>query len=151
MIAISRLNHFVFGLSLALFVPVVRSQNGTTTYTGTIGVGCTDGTCTISGTCDEPVVPNGTDLGDGLYTDINGEVYVSPDTCVAECDDNCMPIPGSDSSNGCIGSAGYVYCPETQECIRPWLTNCPFNGTVWTGPITITVRTLPPEHDVLTL
>lgn len=110
---------------------------------GNIGIDCTDGTCTISGTCnnEETLMLNATEVGDGVYENIYGEIYLSPTTCVAVCDDNCMSIPGSDSTdNGCIGSAGYVYCPETQECIRPWMdNNCPFDGTVWDGPINITV------------
>jgi len=32
---------------------------------------------------------------------------------------------GNDTDeHGCIGSAGYVWCEELQECIRPWETNC---------------------------
>jgi hypothetical protein len=117
------------------------------TYTGNIGIGCTNGTCTISGTCndnEDSLVPgNATDVGDGTYENIYGEIYLSPTTCIAECDENCIPIVGSDTAeNDCIGSAGYVYCPETQECIRPWLDNCPFDGTVWDGPINITVSYL---------
>jgi hypothetical protein len=32
---------------------------------------------------------------------------------------------GNDTDeHGCIPSAGYVWCEELQECIRPWETNC---------------------------
>ena len=35
------------------------------------------------------------------------------------------PVLGGDSdAHGCIGSAGYVWCEETQKCIRPWEENC---------------------------
>lgn len=32
-----------------------------------------------------------------------------------------QPMPGSDrDAHGCIGSAGYAWCPRTQRCERPW-------------------------------
>ena len=32
---------------------------------------------------------------------------------------------GSDTdAHGCIGSAGYVWCNVTQECMCPWEQNC---------------------------
>jgi len=50
----------------------------------------------------------------------------------------CFQILGSDKDEGgCIASAGYVYCPEIDNCIRPWEENCPFEGTLFEGPITI--------------
>ena len=141
-------HHLLFVLLLLSYL--CQLPTNAETYTGNIGIGCTNGTCTISGTCDESndeldsfLVLNATDVGDDgslLYENIYGQIYLSPATCTAVCDDNCIAIPGSDSDqNECIGSAGYVYCPETQECIRPWLDNCPFDGTVWDGPINITV------------
>ena len=34
-------------------------------------------------------------------------------------------MPGSDrDEHGCIGSAGYVWCNITQQCVRPWEFNC---------------------------
>ncbi|MGV8176673.1 MAG: substrate-binding periplasmic protein [Candidatus Bilamarchaeaceae archaeon] len=36
-----------------------------------------------------------------------------------------VPMPGSDrDSHGCIPSAGYEWCAETQTCIRPWEQTC---------------------------
>jgi len=34
------------------------------------------------------------------------------------------PLGGDRDSHGCISSAGYVWCEERQECIRPWETQC---------------------------
>jgi hypothetical protein len=34
-------------------------------------------------------------------------------------------VPGSDrDAHGCIPSAGYTWCEEKQECLRPWEGNC---------------------------
>ena len=34
--------------------------------------------------------------------------------------------PGSDAdSHGCIGSAGYSWCPVTDTCVQVWRTPCP--------------------------
>lgn len=31
------------------------------------------------------------------------------------------PMPGSDrDEHGCIPSAGYTWCPRTNQCERPW-------------------------------
>ncbi|CAB9515362.1 expressed unknown protein [Seminavis robusta] len=47
-------------------------------------------------------------------------------------------MPGSDrDENGCIGSAGYIWCPELQECVQPWDQDCPVEGTKFEGPATI--------------
>lgn len=33
----------------------------------------------------------------------------------------CQPMPGGDRDrHGCLGSAGYQWCPATQSCERPW-------------------------------
>ncbi|MDD2655591.1 MAG: transglutaminase-like domain-containing protein [Candidatus ainarchaeum sp.] len=35
------------------------------------------------------------------------------------------PMDGNDTdAHGCIGSAGYVWCDYSQQCIRPWEENC---------------------------
>ena len=42
-----------------------------------------------------------------------------------EDDSNEPVIVGGDKDeHGCIGSAGYLWCEEKQECIRPWEENC---------------------------
>jgi len=44
-------------------------------------------------------------------------------TIIAEgvCNDSADEIVGNDiDENGCIGSAGYVWNEEKQECVRPW-------------------------------
>lgn len=114
------------------------------TFTGTISIGCTNGTCTITGPCDDLSVPgNATVVGGGenassSYSNIFGDITLTPTTCTAVCE-GCVAIPGSDSDEGgCIASAGYVYCPELDSCIRPWEENCPFNGTQFVGPLNIT-------------
>ena len=35
------------------------------------------------------------------------------------------PLLGGDrDEHGCIPSAGYIWCEELQQCIRPWETPC---------------------------
>lgn len=35
------------------------------------------------------------------------------------------PLLGGDrDEHGCIPSAGYIWCEELQECVRPWETPC---------------------------
>ena len=35
------------------------------------------------------------------------------------------PLLGGDrDEHGCIPSAGYIWCEEIQECVRPWETPC---------------------------
>ena len=37
-------------------------------------------------------------------------------------------LVGNDrDEHGCIGSAGYVWCEEKEQCIRPWEENCTIN------------------------
>jgi hypothetical protein len=103
-------------------------------YNGTIGIGCNNGSCNFTGVCDSLAVP-GADWGLGVYTGITGDVFLAPSTCQAECSDRCAAIAEADP--GCIGNAGYVYCPETDSCIRPWEENCPFDGTFFVGPTSI--------------
>ena len=33
-------------------------------------------------------------------------------------------LGGDRDEHGCIPSAGYLWCEELQECIRPWETPC---------------------------
>lgn len=36
-------------------------------------------------------------------------------------DAGAMPMTGGDrDAHGCIGSAGYLWCGQTQRCERPW-------------------------------
>ncbi|CAB9519674.1 expressed unknown protein [Seminavis robusta] len=47
-------------------------------------------------------------------------------------------MAGSDrDEHGCVGSAGYTWCPSLAQCIRSRETNCPVNGTKFEGPISI--------------
>jgi len=35
-------------------------------------------------------------------------------------------MPGSDQDqHGCVGSAGYEWCPGLSKCVQPWMTPCP--------------------------
>ena len=104
-------------------------------YNGTIGLGCSNGSCNFTGVCNDLAVP-GTFLGRGIYVGITGDVFLSPSTCQAECGERCTAIAEADP--GCFGNAGYVYCPETDSCIRPWEENCPFEGRLFVGPTNIT-------------
>ena len=38
-------------------------------------------------------------------------------------------VGGDRDSHGCIGSAGYSWCPETGKCVRVWEENCPSLST----------------------
>lgn len=135
--AVSRNKCLVVGLVLALIITTNAQETNTTDYIGPSGLGCTGGSCNFSGTCEELAVP-GDDQGNNFYTNITGEVFLRPATCLATCDDGCIQIAQAESD--CIVSAGYTYCPETATCIRPWEENCPFDGTVLVGPTNITVR-----------
>ena len=47
---------------------------------------------------------------------------------------NASSLPGGDrDSHGCIGSAGYIWCEPSQQCIRPWEINCTSESTSITG------------------
>jgi hypothetical protein len=124
------------GLLQALFVLLTSpSLNAdTTTYTGTTTLGCTDGTCTLGGACNDTVVAimPGMTEDNVTFTEITGEVVIYPETCTAECE-GCIST-GADVDE-CTGSAGFVYCPERDECIRPWEENCPFEGDRFVGPV----------------
>jgi hypothetical protein len=80
----------------------------------------------------------GDDQGNNYYTNITGNVFLKPDTCQAICDTGCLQSDQEDSE--CITSAGYTYCPETDDCIRPWEQNCPFEGALLVGPVEMKVR-----------
>jgi hypothetical protein len=122
---------------LIVFLEASLAQESTTSYSGPSGLGCTNGSCIFSGSCIILAVP-GDDQGKSHYTNITGKVYLKPDTCQATCDSGCTQIDQADSD--CIISAGYTYCPETDNCIRPWEQNCPFEGTLLVGPAKIKVR-----------
>ena len=118
-----------------LCLPLALSAVAAEIYNGTVGLGCSSGSCNFTGVCQNLAVP-GTFLGNGVYTNITGDVFLSPSTCQAECTERCDLIAEPDP--GCIGNAGYVYCPETDNCIRPWEENCPFEGSLFVGPTNIT-------------
>jgi hypothetical protein len=45
--------------------------------------------------------------------------------------------PGSDAdSHGCIGSAGYSWCPVTDTCVQVWRTPCPEVDPQFAEPFT---------------
>jgi hypothetical protein len=128
----------LFQLWMALLATLATMAE-TTSFEGIVSIGCTDGICTFSGECDSLSVPGDVDgQDDSSYTNIDGEIRLTPSTCQAECSTGCVGIPGSDQTNEeCIGSAGYIYCPELDDCIRPWDTNCPFDGDALEGPAEI--------------
>lgn len=106
-------------------------------YNGTISIGCTNGSCEFSGKCDDLAVPGVQAEASQEYSEINGEIRLKPSSCRADCT-GCVDIIGSESDNhNCIGSAGYVYCPELDDCVRPWIENCPFEGETFSGPVEI--------------
>eukprot|EP00797_Seminavis_robusta_P018095 Sro2702_g335140.2 (273) ;mRNA; r:10787-11605 len=39
--------------------------------------------------------------------------------------------------HGCVSDAGYTWCPKLAKCIRPFLEDCPVEGTQFEGPISI--------------
>jgi hypothetical protein len=55
------------------------------------------------------------------------------DPCIAACCGRCVPdspvLGGDRDEHGCIPSAGYVWCEPLGECIRPWETDCPDDGS----------------------
>lgn len=120
------------------------NEEPSTLIQGGIRIDCTNGTCIFDANCEDinPTTVPGTLVVDEFgnnytYIDITGEVTLQPPTfCQAECT-GCRGIPGSDTFGDCQGSAGYVYCPETDECIRPWEDNCPFEGANFIGPVDI--------------
>lgn len=111
-----------------------------TEFEGGLRIICTNGTCTFNEECANlDTVPGVLTLNasETEYTDISGEIVLEPSSCRAECS-GCTGVPGSDKDvGGCIGSAGFVYCPETDECMRPWESNCPFEGVSFIGPVNI--------------
>lgn len=115
----------------------------TTEFEGGIRISCVEGTCTFNEDCVNldaiPGVPTEGSSTILEYTEISGDVTLKPASCRAECS-GCQGIPGSDNSTagGCIGSAGFVYCPETDSCIRPWENACPIEGASFVGPVDIT-------------
>jgi hypothetical protein len=120
--------------ALLLLLPLPSLHADTTTYTGTDTLGCTDATCTLGGECDESVltITPGMTEDNITFTEITGELVIFPETCTAECE-GCIST-GADEDE-CTGSGGFVYCPERDECIRPWQENCPFEGDRFVGPV----------------
>ena len=121
-------------LGLVLALPSFLRAQPTSIFTGVTTLGCTSGTCTFGGVCNEsvPVLIDGTTTDNITFTEITGEVLIWPETCTAECDLACLETGFQEE---CIGSAGFTFCPETGECIRPWQENCPFAGTRFVGPM----------------
>jgi len=122
-----------------------KEETKTDVFHGGISISCTNGTCVFDDKCINLDTVPGTKVSNNSqlvveYTGISGQFSLEPasSVCGAECS-NCVAIPGSDRSSigNCTGSAGYVYCPETSSCIRPFETNCPFTGTIFKGPVDI--------------
>lgn len=136
------LNSIVFFRLLVGAILVATSKTlaqDTISFTGIVSIGCTDGSCIFLGDCDSlSDVPGDQEPdNDDEYTNINGEIRLTPATCQANCT-GCIGIPGSDEiDDQCIATAGYVWCPELEDCIRPWSTNCPFEGDTYIGPAAI--------------
>ena len=58
-------------------------------------------------------------LSQGVFAEGGVPKIVSEEAPVPE------PIVGGDADeHGCIGSAGYVWCPELGKCVRPWEETC---------------------------
>ena len=54
----------------------------------------------------------------------------SPATNAANAPAANLPPLGSDrDEHGCIGSAGYSWCPLTEKCQRPWEESCSVTAT----------------------
>jgi hypothetical protein len=51
--------------------------------------------------------------------------------------EEAYPIGGEQDDNGCFLSAGYVWCPELDECIQPFADDCPLEGESFVGPIVV--------------
>jgi hypothetical protein len=108
------------------------------TFPGDTQIFCRNATCTFDPeTC---AGLNYTLESDSLVTKtgISGLIELEAD-CVAECS-NCLTIGANilnqDQNDPCDPSTGSVFCPETEECVRPWEENsCPFNGTEFVGPV----------------
>lgn len=127
-------------LSTLIFGAWKAAGQNTTLFEGVIRIGCVNGTCAFNEDCiNLDSVPGTLVLGSAEieYTDILGDFALEPSSCQAECSD-CLAIPGSDQDEGgCTGSAGYVYCPETDQCLRPWESACPLEGSSFAGPVDI--------------
>lgn len=62
--------------------------------------------------------------------------------------EKCEELVGDRDEHGCIPSAGYVWCESLGKCIRPWETECPYNGEVCPDvcvPMWV-LKTLPTAH-----
>jgi len=47
------------------------------------------------------------------------------DPCPVVVPENTSPTGGTKDEHGCIGSAGYQWCPEKNKCLRIWKESCP--------------------------
>ena len=117
------------------------------------GSSCTDGT---TETCCGKIYDSfRCDCSYGQYQCLNTDACMMP-SCETETDaptgapskpdeGDVTPAPspantpflGGFDEYGCGLSTGFTWCPELDECIAPWVTACPFEGTDFEGPITI--------------
>lgn len=122
--------------TLLCLANTILISSSTTVFEGPVSFFCSDATCRIPNNCDESLAGNPlrevvkeTDDPE-IYSDISGAFQIEA-PCVMECE-GCGGVPGSqektDENDSCIGIAGFVYCPETNECLRPWESSCPLTG-----------------------
>jgi hypothetical protein len=104
-------------------------QNGQG-FSGAVTMECTDGQCDgmTSASCSLFDINNDQALNGLTLVNLNGDYFLKAG-CTATCN-NCIikdfPNPITDG-HGCLASAGYSYCPETDACIR-FDENCPIEG-----------------------
>lgn len=123
-------------LGFLYLASTIQGSGATTVFEAKVAIYCEDATCRIPAGCDDSIdLPSGAVKSEDdpeLFSNINGN-FVLKEPCVMECD-GCGALVGSreidDPNDTCIGNAGFVYCPETNECIRPFDTSCPIAGTL---------------------
>ena len=117
------------------------------TFEGGTELTCVDGRCSTDEECS---YEDGSAQYAGFYfPDLNGPFEV-PSNCTLNCT-GCEPTEstttaaptssstsmlGGPDENGCI--PGEDWCPETQECIRPWEQTCPIDGETFEGGTELT-------------
>jgi hypothetical protein len=126
------------------------------TFEGGTELVCVDGRCSapLDNECLWSNEDNSTQFGAFYFPGLNGPFEV-PSGCTLNCT-GCEPtdtestttvaptsssaplIGGGQDENGCFPSAGYDWCPETQECIRPWEQTCPIDGETFEGGTELT-------------